>query len=79
MMYGDDDDANGEAEEGEQDDESRELTYEEIWDDSALINAWNAATEEYEVCDLSQLLDSSNGLFAVLSWTREGLEEGAGE
>ena len=29
--------------------ESRELTYEEIWDDSALINAWNAAAEEYEV------------------------------
>jgi hypothetical protein len=27
---------------------SRELTHEEIWDDSALINAWNAATEEYE-------------------------------
>lgn len=30
------------------DEESRELTHEEIWDDSALINAWNAATEEYE-------------------------------
>ena len=28
--------------------ECRELTYEEIWDDSALIEAWNAATEEYE-------------------------------
>ncbi|KAK2462124.1 hypothetical protein APHAL10511_006587 [Amanita phalloides] len=28
--------------------ESRELTHEEIWDDSALIDAWNAATEEYE-------------------------------
>ncbi|KAL0570189.1 hypothetical protein V5O48_011779 [Marasmius crinis-equi] len=27
---------------------SRELTHEEIWDDSALIDAWNAATEEYE-------------------------------
>ena len=26
----------------------RELTYDEIWDDSALIDAWNAATEEYE-------------------------------
>jgi hypothetical protein len=32
--------------------ESRELTQEEIWDDSALIEAWNAATEEYEVCRL---------------------------
>ncbi|KAG2023713.1 hypothetical protein CC2G_001334 [Coprinopsis cinerea AmutBmut pab1-1] len=28
--------------------ESRELTHEEIWDDSALIDAWNAANEEYE-------------------------------
>jgi hypothetical protein len=28
--------------------ESRELTHEEIWDDSALINAWEAATKEYE-------------------------------
>ncbi|KAJ2926872.1 hypothetical protein H1R20_g10201, partial [Candolleomyces eurysporus] len=28
--------------------ESRELTHEEIWDDSALINAWDAAMEEYE-------------------------------
>jgi hypothetical protein len=40
--------------EGEfEEEESRELTYEEIWDDSALINAWNAATEEYEVCLIS--------------------------
>ncbi|KIM81682.1 hypothetical protein PILCRDRAFT_485730 [Piloderma croceum F 1598] len=38
----------GEIEENEEGEESRELTYEEIWDDSALINAWNAATEEYE-------------------------------
>jgi hypothetical protein len=28
--------------------ESRELTHEEIWDDSTLVNAWEAATEEYE-------------------------------
>lgn len=28
--------------------ESRELSHEEIWDDSALIEAWDAATEEYE-------------------------------
>ena len=34
------------AEEGE---ESRELTYDEIWDDSALIAAWESATAEYEV------------------------------
>lgn len=28
--------------------ESQELTHEDVWDDSALIAAWNAATEEYE-------------------------------
>jgi hypothetical protein len=33
---------------GEEEEESRELTHEEIWDDSALVNAWEAATEEYE-------------------------------
>ncbi|KAH7884024.1 hypothetical protein F5I97DRAFT_1635326 [Phlebopus sp. FC_14] len=31
-----------------EEEESRELTYEEIWDDSALIDAWNSATAEYE-------------------------------
>ena len=35
-------------EEGGEGEESRELTHEEIWDDSALVNAWEAATEEYE-------------------------------
>ena len=30
--------------------ESRELTHEEIWDDSALIEAWDAAMDEYKVC-----------------------------
>jgi hypothetical protein len=34
----------------EEEEENRELTHEEIWDDSALIDAWNAAAEEYEVC-----------------------------
>ncbi|KAI6133885.1 hypothetical protein EV401DRAFT_2053412 [Pisolithus croceorrhizus] len=28
--------------------ESRELTYDEIWDDSALVDAWNSAQAEYE-------------------------------
>ncbi|KNZ80013.1 hypothetical protein J132_07979 [Termitomyces sp. J132] len=28
--------------------EGRDLTHDEIWDDSALIDAWDAATEEYE-------------------------------
>ncbi|KAG6840176.1 hypothetical protein C0991_008406 [Blastosporella zonata] len=30
------------------DEDGRDLTHDEIWDDSALIDAWNAATEEYE-------------------------------
>ena len=34
----------------EEEEESRELTHEEIWDDSALIEAWNSAAAEYEVC-----------------------------
>jgi hypothetical protein len=29
--------------------ESRELSREEIWDDSALVDAWEAAQEEYEL------------------------------
>ena len=33
----------------EEEEESRELTYGEIWDDSALIAAWESATAEYEV------------------------------
>lgn len=33
--------------------QSRELTHEEIWDDTALIAAWDAANEEYEVCLIS--------------------------
>lgn len=31
--------------------ESRELNHEEIWDDSALIDAWNSANAEYEASD----------------------------
>lgn len=41
-------DEDGEIEEEEEEEESRELTHEEIWDDSALIDAWNSATAEYE-------------------------------
>lgn len=37
------------GEEDENMSESRELTHEDIWDDTALIDAWNAASEEYEV------------------------------
>ena len=42
------------AEDGEEEEEeSRELTHEEIWDDSALVNAWDSAMAEYEVCPTS--------------------------
>ncbi|KAI0747815.1 hypothetical protein C8Q80DRAFT_1168632 [Daedaleopsis nitida] len=37
-----------EEEEEEDEDESRELAHEEIWDDSALIEAWNSAAAEYD-------------------------------
>jgi hypothetical protein len=29
--------------------EEQELTHNEIWDDSALINSWDEALEEYKV------------------------------
>ena len=43
-------DADADEDEYHYDDEeeSRELTHEEIWDDSALVNAWESAMEEYE-------------------------------
>lgn len=34
-------------EEEEEEEESRELTHEEIWDDSALVDAWDSAMEEF--------------------------------
>jgi len=39
---------NAEEEEADEEEESRELTYDEIWDDSSLIAAWESATAEYE-------------------------------
>ena len=38
--------------EDEEEEESRELTQDEIWDDPALIAAWESATAEYEVSGL---------------------------
>jgi hypothetical protein len=37
------------VDDAEDEEESRELTQNEIWDDSALIAAWESATAEYEV------------------------------
>jgi hypothetical protein len=39
----------GTADDVDDEEESRELTHNEIWDDSALIAAWESATAEYEV------------------------------
>jgi hypothetical protein len=39
----------GAIDDSEEEVESRELTQGEIWDDSALIDAWESATAEYEV------------------------------
>lgn len=39
--------------------DSRELTHEEIWDDSALIEAWDAAMHEYKVCKMFTRVQSS--------------------
>jgi hypothetical protein len=36
---------------GTEEDESRELMHDEIWDDSALIAAWESASAEYEVSE----------------------------
>ena len=44
----------------EEEEESRELTHEEIWDDSALVNAWEAATEEYEAYHGSKKAETVN-------------------
>jgi len=40
------------VDDAEEEEESRELAYDEIWDDSALIAAWESATAEYEVSRL---------------------------
>ena len=37
----------------------KELTHEEIWDDSALIDSWNEALAEYKVRNTSFLLTLS--------------------
>ncbi|KAL6305653.1 hypothetical protein BKA93DRAFT_824771 [Sparassis latifolia] len=36
------------TEEEEEEEKSRELTHDEIWDDSALVDAWDSALAEYE-------------------------------
>ena len=46
----------GAVDDAEEETESRELTQDEIWDDSALIAAWESATAEYEVCRLEIII-----------------------
>jgi hypothetical protein len=33
--------------------EEQNLSHEEIWDDSALVDSWNDALDEYKVCDIT--------------------------
>lgn len=62
------DDASAHGEDGEvEEGESRELTHQEIWDDSALIDAWNSATAEYEVRLASALTSAALDTFTRLS------------
>lgn len=54
LPYGDDAaditiEVDGAIDDAGEEEESRELTQDEIWDDSALIAAWESATAEYEV------------------------------
>lgn len=44
----------------ENEEEEEALTHEEIWDDSALIDAWNSAQEEYAVRVLFIFTDAAN-------------------
>jgi hypothetical protein len=61
--------------EQDEEEESRELTQEEIWDDSALIQAWDAANEEYEV-RVASLPSSYLTIILGISWPGKGLERG---
>jgi hypothetical protein len=44
------------GEEDENNEMSRDLTQDEIWDDSALIKAWDAANAEYEASHFSNII-----------------------
>lgn len=60
----------------EEEEESRELSHGEIWDDSALIDAWNSANAEYEVCGVPRrFLLLANLDDSVVPRERKGLEE----
>ena len=75
----------GEEEEeyDDEEEESRELSHEEIWDDSALIDAWNSAAAEYEVC--SSALTTATGvtdcvtLRSGVPWSGQEVEGRTGE
>jgi hypothetical protein len=54
----------------EEEEESRELTHDEVWDDSALIAAWESATAEYEVSRLMMTFPALSFLRVRLPSTR---------
>lgn len=59
--------------------ESRQLTHEDVWDDSALIAAWDAAAEEYEVCPGSLLSVYNSWDQLGFKWSGKELENRAGK
>lgn len=46
---------------------TEELTHEEIWDDSALVDSWNDALEEYKVCNCYQALKKQTNTVSEIS------------
>lgn len=54
-----------------------EMTNNDAWDDSALIDAWNAATEEYEVRYSDQVQSPITNESVGLQWTWQRLEKRA--
>ena len=50
----------------------KHLSHEEIWDDSALVNSWNEALEEYKVRNSRCCIFFDLTISALSQYTREG-------
>jgi hypothetical protein len=55
-------------------DTGRQLTHAEIWDDSALVDAWNAAEEEYKLFHAQRTVHEKDG-----QQQQNGAKRGSGE